>query len=204
MSESKYTSFPETGLPMRFKKAFDLAREAHLLVDNDTADFAQFWHFHPVKMAEEAMAAKLDDHAVMAAILHDVVDSTPMTMDHVERAVDWEVASLLYEISWPMALQFDVDGALQSEYVDHLLKASAPAQSVKLLGLIQTLIHLGTKKHALAVHYANAVKPLIEVLHPQGSPLKTRALYICKWASRVLYERQVNHYGLVPASAEML
>lgn len=204
MSESKYTSFPETGLPVRFKKTFDLAREAHLLVDNDTADFAQFWHFHPVKMAEEAMAAGLGDHAVMAALLHDVVDSTPMTMDHVERAVEWETASLLYEISWPMALQFNVDGKLHQEYIGHLVKASETAQSVKLLDLIQTLVHLGTKKHALAVHYANAVKPLIEALHPQGSPLKTRAQYICKWASRVLYERQVNHYGLMPASAEML
>ncbi|GLR27503.1 hypothetical protein [Limnobacter litoralis] len=67
-----------------------------------------------------------------------------------------------------MALQFNVDGKLHQEYIDHL------------------------------------DKPLIEVLHPQGSPLKTRAQYICKWASRVLYERQVNHYGLMPASAEML
>lgn len=201
MSESPFRSFRETQLPHRFQKAYTFARDAHQLRSTANCETLQPYVFHPVAMAEGALKAGLGDEAVIAALIHDVVDFTPVSFDHVHSLFDAKVHDLIYDMTCPVR----TEGIAEEEYIElysrHLQQAQADAKALKLLDLSQTVVELGVQHPRLCSLFVLRNQPLLMALKPDfGGELSQSALYLrteyaFKWGTRRLYEKQVNSYN---------
>jgi (p)ppGpp synthase/HD superfamily hydrolase len=202
MVESKYQTFVDSGLPFYCRKAFDFAKESHLLQQIDLAHPLFPVFFHPVAMANEAIKFGLDWQVVNAAILHDVIDLTPVGLDHIERAFEPDTFDILYEIALPEGTELNDDRF--EKYLDQLTLASAEAQLVKLIDLMQTATFTGTAIPYQAADFSKYATQVISRLD-KNRRIQARAMYLCDWASKQPYEIQVANYKLnqpVPTLAD--
>ncbi len=72
--------------------AFYLAQEAH---KNQLRMSGVPYILHPVEVAEIAVEMRMDRASVIAALLHDVVEDTPVRLSRIERLFGREVAELV-------------------------------------------------------------------------------------------------------------
>lgn len=200
MSESHFRSFRETQLPHRFQKAYTFARDAHQLRTPSQSEAVKPYLFHPVAMAEGAIKAKFGDHLVIAALIHDVVDFTPVAFDHVHSLFDAKVHDLVYDMTCPIAAGSVSDEDYIEAYCRHLNQAHEETKALKLLDLSQTVVALGVSNPYLCARFVQLNQPLLKALHPDydsnqaNSALYLRADYAFKWGTRRAYEKQVEAY----------
>lgn len=201
MSESPFRSFRETQLPHRFQKAYTFARDAHQLRTTAQPETLQPYIFHPVAMAVSALTAGLDDHAVIAALIHDVVEFTPVTFDHVHSLFDAKVHDLIYDMTCPVRAEHTTDQEYIEVYSRHLGQAQAQAKALKLMDFAQTVVELGVHHPRLCTlfvqrnqHILTSLKPAFDA-NSTHSGLYLRADYAFKWGTRRVYEKQVEAYN---------
>jgi len=200
MSESPFRSFRETQLPHRFQKAYTFARDAHQLRTVSGRETLQPYLFHPVAMAEAALKLKFADHVVTAALIHDVVDFTPVTFDHVYSLFEAKAHDLIYDMTCPV----DAGSVTEEDYIEaycrHLGQAQSETRAIKLLDLSQTVVALGVSNPYLCTLYVQRNQPLLLTLKPDFNSdqahhaLYLRAEYAFKWGTRRAYEKQVESY----------
>jgi len=201
MSESPFRSFRETQLPHRFQKAYTFARDAHQLRIPSQSEVVKPYLFHPVAMAENAIKAKFGDHVVIASLIHDVVDFTPVTFDHLHSLFDAKVHDLIYDMTCPVAAGSLSDDDYVEAYCRHLKQAHSEAQALKLLDLSQTVVALGVSNPYLCAHFVQRNQDLLLTLKPDHNSdqahaaLYLRAEYAFKWGTRRAYEKQVEAYS---------
>lgn len=207
MSESPFRSFRETQLPHRFQKAYTFARDAHQLRKATHRETLQPYLFHPVGMAEGALKSKLGDEAVIAALIHDVVEFTPVTFDHVHSLFDAGVHDLIYDMTCPVNSNCVTDEDYIEAYSRHLRQAQADSKALKLMDLSQTVVELGVNNPMLCTQFVQRNQALLLALKPDydSDPahlaLYLRAEYAFKWGTRRMYEKQVESYASRPVAA---
>ena len=74
------------------QRAIEVARVSHA---GQLRKSGEPYFFHPLRVAHLAARYWMDFASVIAAILHDVVEDTPVTLDEVERQFGAEVARLV-------------------------------------------------------------------------------------------------------------
>ena len=74
------------------QKAYIFAKEAH---GNQKRHSGDLYFSHPVAVAEILTEIKLDQEAIITALLHDVVEDTDITIDEIEKEFGEEVAKLV-------------------------------------------------------------------------------------------------------------
>lgn len=200
MSESHFRSFRETQLPHRFQKAYTFARDAHQLRSSVNNEALQPYIYHPVAMAEAALKTGLSDHAVIAALLHDVVDFTPVTFDHIHSLFDAKVHDLIYDMTCPVRTNNHTEAEYIEVYCRHLQQAQAETKALKLMDLSQTVMKLGVNHPVLCTQFVQHYQPILWSLKPEHgaeqflSSLYLRAEYAFKWGTRRVYEKHVESY----------
>lgn len=116
------------------KRAIEFARIAHgeqkRKYTNDT------YINHPISVAG-IVAEYIDDiEAVAAAILHDVVEDTPVTIEEIEAGFGKRIASLVADVT-DVSQPSDGNRAIRKEMDRrHLARASQTAKTIKLADLI--------------------------------------------------------------------
>ncbi|MDH4395884.1 MAG: HD domain-containing protein [Limnobacter sp.] len=201
MSESPFRSFRETQLPHRFQKAYTFARDAHQLRTAAQCETLQPYVFHPVAMAEGALKAGLSDDAVIAALIHDVVDLTPVTFDHIHSLFEAKVHDLTYDMTCPVRAGNTTEEEYIEVYSRHLGQAQGEAKALKLMDLAQTVVELGVNHPRLCTLFVERNQQLLVPLKPtfdasrSHSALYLRAEYAFKWGTRRVYEKQVEAYN---------
>lgn len=197
MQESPFRSFRETQLPPQFQKPYTFARDAHQIKQSVRFPACAPYLYHPVAMAEAAIKAGLDDSAVVAALVHDVVECTPVTFDHIYNLFDAEVHDIVFDLSCPASLyELPTQDALEA-YAHHLTLAKPTAKAIKLLDLGQTVMHLGLDNPVACAQFVERYQPLLWALGAGSdqdralAALHLKAEYAFKWGSRRAYEKQV-------------
>lgn len=95
------------------RQAFDVAVEAH---KDQRRKSGEAYIFHPIAVAKiVASEIGLDATSIAAALLHDVVEDTPFTLEDIERQFGETVARIVDGLTKISHLQHDKDVSLQAE-----------------------------------------------------------------------------------------
>lgn len=154
-------------------KALDFATEAH---EGQVRKYTGVpYVLHPIEVMEIVKTVEHDDAMLAAALLHDVVEDTDVTIDEVRDVFGSDVASLvddLTDVSKPEDGNRSTRKALDRA---HSAKASARAQTVKLADLISNSADILVNDPKFAKTYLAEKELLLEVLILGDSKLHDRA-----------------------------
>ncbi|HEV7276654.1 MAG TPA: HD domain-containing protein [Devosiaceae bacterium] len=123
----------QSGLEAR---ALAFARSAHGSIDQRRKYTGEPYIVHPVAVAELVKSVPHSEAMVAAALLHDVVEDTPVTIEQVAAEFGGEVATL---VSWLTDVSRPEDGnraARKTLDLEHTRQAPAAAKTIKLADLI--------------------------------------------------------------------
>lgn len=95
------------------RKAFDVAVDAH---KEQRRKSGEAYIFHPIAVAKiVASEIGLGATSIAAALLHDVVEDTPVTVEEIERLFNPKVAQLVEGLTKISLVQKDLNASMQAE-----------------------------------------------------------------------------------------
>ncbi|WGE31528.1 RelA/SpoT family protein [Actinobacillus genomosp. 2] len=114
------------------KRAFVIARDAH---EGQTRSSGEPYITHPVAVASIIAEMKLDHEAVMAALLHDVIEDTPYTEEQLAAEFGASVAEIVQGVSKLDKLKFRTRQEAQVENFRKMILAMTKDIRVVLIKL---------------------------------------------------------------------
>lgn len=124
---------------------------------------------HPVAVAELVASVSHTEPMLAAALLHDVVEDTPVTVSEIEHAFGQQVAEL---VDWLTDVSRPQDGnRAVRKHLDLLHTAKAPpaAKTIKLADLIDNAKTISTHDRGFWRRYRSEMEALLGVLK-EGDP----------------------------------
>jgi (p)ppGpp synthase/HD superfamily hydrolase len=157
------------------EKALAYATDAHGSINQIRKYTGEPYIVHPVEVMEIVKSVPHTDEMLAAALLHDTVEDTDVTLDDIEREFGSDIAELvssLTDISKPS----DGNRAKRKE-IDRMHTANAPAaaKTIKLADLISNSDSIVKYDKHFASVYMREKAQLLEVLKEGDSTLWNRA-----------------------------
>ncbi len=122
-------------------RAYNMAAEAHR---NQTRSSGESYIFHPLAVGKIVADIGLADVSLAAALLHDAVEDTEITLDDVERGFGPEVAWIVDGVTKLERIQFDSREAQQAATMRKMLVAMAKDLRVLVIKLADRLHNMRT------------------------------------------------------------
>ena len=123
------------------EKAYDLANTAHQGVCRRSGEP---YICHPLAVARLVLDLGMDSESIAAALLHDVVEDTPTTLDDLKAAFGEEVALLVDGVTKLTKIQFSNIEELQAENLRKMLLAMSRDVRVMIIKLCDRLHNMRT------------------------------------------------------------
>jgi guanosine-3',5'-bis(diphosphate) 3'-pyrophosphohydrolase len=124
------------------RKAFDLAVEAHKDVRRKSGEA---YIFHPIAVAKiVASEIGLGPSSIAAALLHDVVEDTEITVEDIEKKFNSKIAQLVEGLTKISQVQKDMNVSLQAENFRKMLLTLNDDVRVILIKLADRLHNMQT------------------------------------------------------------
>ncbi|NCV97035.1 MAG: bifunctional (p)ppGpp synthetase/guanosine-3',5'-bis(diphosphate) 3'-pyrophosphohydrolase, partial [Acidimicrobiia bacterium] len=136
-----YKSRHPKGSLTNINRAYDTAREAHR---HQTRTTGEAYITHPLAVARVVADIGLDEASIIAALLHDAVEDTELTLDDITQAFGAEVASIVDGVTKLDRLQFDSQEAQQAATMRKMLVAMARDLRVLIIKLSDRLHNMRT------------------------------------------------------------
>ncbi|MDU8924697.1 bifunctional GTP diphosphokinase/guanosine-3',5'-bis pyrophosphate 3'-pyrophosphohydrolase [Pasteurellaceae bacterium LIM206] len=179
------------------KRAFVVARDAH---EGQFRSSGEPYITHPVAVASIIAEMRLDHEAVMAALLHDVIEDTPYTEEQLMREFGKSVAEIVDGVSKLDKLKFRTRQEAQAESFRKmilamtkdirvvLIKLADRTHNMRTLGALrpdkrrriakETLEIYSPLAHRLGIeHVKNELEDLcFQAMHPQRYAVLTRVI----------------------------
>ena len=121
--------------------AYEFGAEAH---QGQTRRSGEPYITHPVAVAHELAKMHLDSEAICAAILHDVVEDTPATLEEIKEKFGEEVALIVDGVSKLDQIQFRSRAEAQAESFRKMMLAMIEDIRVILVKLSDRLHNMQT------------------------------------------------------------
>ena len=122
-------------------KAYELANKAHNGVCRRSGEP---YICHPLAVARLVLDLGMDSESIAAALLHDVVEDTPTTLDDLKSAFGEEVALLVDGVTKLTKIQFSNIEELQAENLRKMLLAMSRDVRVMIIKLCDRLHNMRT------------------------------------------------------------
>ncbi|MFY8238052.1 MAG: RelA/SpoT family protein, partial [Ilumatobacteraceae bacterium] len=122
-------------------RAYEVARVAHT---NQMRSSGEAYINHPIAVARIVADIGLDEISLAAALLHDAVEDTEITLEDVQRDFGDEVATLVDGVTKLERLQFDSREAQQAATMRKMLVAMARDMRVLVIKLADRLHNMRT------------------------------------------------------------
>jgi GTP pyrophosphokinase len=122
-------------------RAYEAARVAHI---SQMRSSGEAYINHPIAVARIVADIGLDDVSLAAALLHDAVEDTEITLSDVQRDFGDEVAGLVDGVTKLERLQFDSREAQQAATMRKMLVAMARDMRVLVIKLADRLHNMRT------------------------------------------------------------
>ena len=122
-------------------RAYDMSREAHR---HQTRTTGESYITHPVAVASVVADLGLDEASIIAALLHDAVEDTELTLAEISEIFGDEVASIVDGVTKLDRLQFDSQEAQQAATMRKMLVAMARDLRVLIIKLADRLHNMRT------------------------------------------------------------
>jgi GTP diphosphokinase / guanosine-3',5'-bis(diphosphate) 3'-diphosphatase len=156
-------------------RAFAFAERAH---EGQTRRSGQEFIHHPFSVAKICAELRLDDATIVAALLHDVVEDTELTLDEVRADFGDEVARLVDGVTKLTRVQFQTREQAEAENYRKMIMAMAEDVRVILIKLADRLHNLRTIEYLGKQKQVQKAKEALEVYAPLAHRLGIHAL---KW-----------------------
>ncbi len=122
-------------------RAITVATEAH---DGQRRASGEEYICHPLAVAEILVDLGMDSEAVVAAILHDVVEDTPLELADIRRMFGGDVAALVDGVTKITKIKFSTKEEQQAENVRKMLLAMSEDIRVVIIKLADRLHNMRT------------------------------------------------------------
>ena len=129
------------GSVSQINAAYEMARSAHASQNRSSGEL---YINHPIAVARIVADIGLDEISIVAALLHDAVDDTEITLDDVESNFGVEVATIVDGVTKLERLQFDSKEAQQAATMRKMLVAMARDLRVLMIKLADRLHNMRT------------------------------------------------------------
>ncbi len=123
------------------ERAFHTADEAHKNVKRRSGEP---YICHPLAVARLVLDLGMDSESIAAALLHDVVEDTPITIEEVEKSFGAEVALLVDGVTKLTKIQFSSIEEQQAENLRKMLLAMSQDVRVMIIKLCDRLHNMRT------------------------------------------------------------
>jgi GTP diphosphokinase / guanosine-3',5'-bis(diphosphate) 3'-diphosphatase len=156
-------------------RAFSFAATAHEGQQRRSGE--PFIH-HPWGVAKICAGLQLDEEAIAAALLHDVVEDTDSTVDEVRAEFGDEIAKLVEGVTKLTRISFQSREQAQAENYRKMILAMAQDERVILIKLADRLHNMRTIEYLGKQKQIQKAKETLEVYAPLAHRLGIHAL---KW-----------------------
>ena len=126
------------------KKAYEYGASAH---QNQMRMSGEPYICHPLSVAQILATMRMDRQTISAALLHDVVEDTDITLKDIETIFDSEVASLVDSVSKIDQIKFGDKAEAQAETFRKMILAMVKDIRVILIKLSDRLHNMRTLEH---------------------------------------------------------
>lgn len=158
----------------RVEEAYVMARDAH---EGQNRKSGEPYITHPLAVATLLAQWHLDAQALIAAILHDVVEDTPTTKDDIAKQFGQAVADLVDGVSKLDKLQFATLEEAQAENFRKMLLAMARDVRVILIKLADRLHNMRTLDAVHQSKQERVARETLEIYSPIAYRLGLNAVY---------------------------
>jgi GTP pyrophosphokinase len=158
----------------KVQAAFKMARVAH---EGQSRKSGEPYITHPLAVATILAQWHLDAQALIAAILHDVVEDTPTTKDDIAQRFGQAVADLVDGVSKLDKLQFATLEEAQAENFRKMLLAMARDVRVILIKLADRLHNMRTLGAVHQSKQERVARETLDIYSPIANRLGLNAVY---------------------------
>jgi GTP pyrophosphokinase len=158
----------------KVKEAYRFSDEMHL---GQVRKSGEPYISHPIAVAEFCAEWKLDAQAIMAALLHDVMEDQDVKKDELIERFGPQVASLVDGLSKLEKIEFQSQVEAQAENFRKMLLAMASDVRVILIKLADRLHNMRTLEHMTAAKKARIAAETMEVYVPIAHRLGLNNIY---------------------------
>ena len=158
----------------KVQAAFKMARVAH---EGQSRKSGEPYITHPLAVATILAQWHLDAQALIAAILHDVVEDTPTTKDDIAKRFGQAVADLVDGVSKLDKLQFATLEEAQAENFRKMLLAMARDVRVILIKLADRLHNMRTLGAVHQSKQERVARETLDIYSPIANRLGLNAVY---------------------------
>jgi (p)ppGpp synthase/HD superfamily hydrolase len=149
-------------------QAYEFGAEAH---DGQKRQSGEDYISHPVAVAQELADMHLDAQAILAAILHDVVEDTAASITDIEDKFGTEVALLVDGVSKLDQIQFRSRAEAQAESFRKMMLAMIEDIRVILVKLADRLHNMQTLDAMPAKKKARIARETLDIYAPIANRL---------------------------------
>ncbi|KDU95175.1 HD domain-containing protein [Komagataeibacter rhaeticus] len=156
-------------------RADKFATEAHAGVNQRRKYTGDPYIVHPRRVAQIVQEIGVRDEVIAAALLHDVVEDTSVTLEQIRREFNADIADLVEmvtNISCPGDGNRNERMAMERR---HLAQASPEGQTIKLADLIDNTLSITQHDPDFARSYLKEMTELLKVLKKGDKKLKRQA-----------------------------
>ncbi len=156
------------------EKAYQFSKSAH---EGQFRKSGEPYISHPVAVAKLLAKWHLDANALMAALLHDVVEDTPATKQEVGDLFGKPVAELVDGVSKLDRIEFQTEAHAQAENFRKMLLAMARDVRVILIKLADRLHNMRTLDSMVSEKRKRIAKETLEIYAPIANRLGLNSVY---------------------------
>ncbi|MBI3901516.1 MAG: bifunctional (p)ppGpp synthetase/guanosine-3',5'-bis(diphosphate) 3'-pyrophosphohydrolase [Nitrosomonadales bacterium] len=166
-----------------YLKPKDVERIRHALEFSDNAHHGQLrqsgdpYISHPIAVARILTPLHLDPQAIMAALLHDVVEDTDITNEDISKKFGKPVADLVDGLSKLDKIEFETTEDAQAENFRKMLLAMARDVRVILIKLADRLHNMRTLGAMSREKIERIARETMEIYAPIANRLGLNAIY---------------------------
>ncbi|MEK7362052.1 MAG: bifunctional (p)ppGpp synthetase/guanosine-3',5'-bis(diphosphate) 3'-pyrophosphohydrolase [Pseudomonadota bacterium] len=168
---ASYLKAPDIG---RIEEAYHFSGKAH---DGQYRDSGEPYISHPLAVAGILAAWHLDAQALMAALLHDVMEDTEISKDEISHRFGKPVAELVDGVSKLDKIEFQSQEVAQAENFRKMLLAMARDVRVILIKLADRLHNMRTLGAVPPLKRRRVARETLEIYAPIANRLGLNDLY---------------------------
>src|SRR2546421_3765553 len=158
----------------KIEQAYEVARAAH---SGQYRQSGEPYITHPLAVAKILAEWHLDPQALMAALLHDVVEDTPTTKSEISKRFGKQVAELVDGVSKIERIEFETLQHAQAENFRKMLLAMARDVRVILIKLADRLHNMRTLDAVPLEKQERIARETLDIYAPIANRLGLIALY---------------------------
>lgn len=173
--------------------AWAFAEQAHRSVGQIRKYTGEPYIVHPQSVAEIVQSIPHDENMVCAALLHDVVEDTPVTLLQIERRFGEDVALLVADLTDISTKEMGNRKIRKEVDRQHIAKASPRAKTIKLADLIHNTESIVANDPGFAKVYLAEKRLLMEVLREGDETLWKRAMSLLEDSEAYLRRNYIEY-----------